>query len=262
MWRQEYDTLLDELFMGLRGPSPVDASALKLLTAQWAYLLFGLRDGHPDLLQTLAWQSWHQTDKGQVRFGATRRIVAARIISARDGIGELAKIVQEEWIAEVTRSGSEGQPESFIDHPTHHIQKDVALPESSQFGSTGTLIFPPISSRLELWEQLKHPRSMKDAHRTINAILRWTCDAGDFKNYQIPEGREAELYRATRLWNYPKDKERPTSDVKRIEFFAKALAGLMLGISPATATKRLSHWKLPQLWKANPFVPYFRDRSK
>ena len=263
MWRQEYDTLLDELFMGLRGPSPVDASALKLLTAQWAYLLFGLRDGHPELMEHIKWQPWWIKDgEGYIRIGAAERIVAARIVSARGENPEKAILVHEQWVGEA-RKNSEGNSEVNVHYqPARHITKDITLPESSQFGSTGTLIFPPISSRLELWEQLKHPRSMKDAHRTINAILRWTCDAGDFKNYQIPEGREAELYRATRLWNYPKDKERPTSDGKRIEFFAKALAGLMLGISPATATKRLSHWKLPQLWKANPFVPYFRDRSK
>ena len=242
--------------MGLRGPSPVDASALKLRTAQWAYLLFGLRDGHPDLLQCLQWQSWHQEGETQVRFGVAGRIVAARIISARGENGELVNLVHEQWIAEVTRSGIEGQPESFTPHPARHITKDVALPKSSQFGCSGTLIFPPISSRPELWEQLKHARSMKDVSQIMNVIYRWMCDAGDvFKNYRIPEGQEAELYRATRLWNYPKDKERPTSDDKRIEFFAKALAGLILGISPATATKRLSRWKLPQLWKSNPFVP-------
>ena len=93
---------------------------------------------------------------------------------------------------------------------------------------------------------------MKDTKRAVNTIYRWMCDAADvFNTYRIPEGQEGGLYRATRLWNYPKDKGRPTSDNKRIEFFAKALAGLMLGISPATATKRLSHWKLPQLWKSS-----------
>ena len=58
----------------------------------------------------------------------------------------------------------------------------------------------------------------------------------------------AELYRAKCLWTYPQATDRAKSDDKRIEFFAKALAGLMLGISPATAMKRLSRWRLPKLW--------------
>jgi len=232
--------------MGLRGPSPVDLGALKLLTTQWACLLFGLRDGHPDLLQRLVWQPWNQTG---VRIGIAGRIGFARIVSARGKEPEKVILIHEQWVAEMTR-GSEGQSESFAQQPVRHIQEVITLPESSQFGSSGSLYFPPISFKPELWEQLKHPRSMKDTKQTINSIFRWMRDVSDvFETYRLPEGQEAELYRATRLWNYPKDKERPTSDNKRIEFFAKALAGLMLGISPATATKRLSHWKLLQLWK-------------
>ncbi len=43
----------------------------------------------------------------------------------------------------------------------------------------------------------------------------------------------AELFKARKLWNYPRT-DRPTSDDKRIEFFAEALAGLMMEVSPAT----------------------------
>src|SRR5207237_446899 len=147
-------TFLDEFFMGLRGPSPVDTSALKLLTVQWAYLLFGLRDGHPDLLQCLDWQPWSQTG---VRIGTAGRIVGARIVSARGKEPEKAILVHEQCVAEMTRSGSEGQADSFAQQPVRYIQKVITLPESSQFGSSGPLYFPPTSSRPELWEQLKHP---------------------------------------------------------------------------------------------------------
>jgi hypothetical protein len=49
-----------------------------------------------------------------------------------------------------------------------------------------------------------------------------------------------DFLRAKRLPHCPKS-NRPRSDTKRIEFFAKVLAGLKLGIAPATATKRLAH---------------------
>ena len=57
----------------------------------------------------------------------------------------------------------------------------------------------------------------------------------------------AELFKARKLWNYPYA-SRPTSDDKRIEFFAETLAGLMMEISPATATKKLTRWQPPRLW--------------
>src|SRR5205807_6869132 len=52
-----------------------------------------------------------------------------------------------------------------------------------------------------------------------------------------------EIQRAKRLWNYPRT-DRPRSDDKRIEFFAKSFAALTLGKAPATATARwLSGWQ-------------------
>ena len=62
-----------------------------------------------------------------------------------------------------------------------------------------------------------------------------------------------ELLRAKKGWNYPK-KDRPKSDDKRVMFFAKILAGFMLGLSAGYATKRLAYWEWSKGWIQGPFV--------
>jgi hypothetical protein len=54
-----------------------------------------------------------------------------------------------------------------------------------------------------------------------------------------------DLLSAKWMPNYPRT-ERTRSDDKRILFYAKILAGLSLGIAPATAVKRLAHWGYPE----------------
>lgn len=52
------------------------------------------------------------------------------------------------------------------------------------------------------------------------------------------------LFEAKKLWLYPRT-HRPKSDDKRIEFFAKA-AGLLHGMAPATALRKLSGAHFPK----------------
>ncbi len=234
--------------MGLRGPQSADLGALKLLTVQWAYLLLGLRNGHPDLVELLEWKPWRERNGVKVRYGIAFRITLAHVVST-PGISGSIKFLREKLIVKDQRNSSNEPPQLYAE-PLERIQRNKYLPDD--FSSNGPLYFPSISPRPDLWQRLKHPRSIKGVKQTVDDLYRWMCDAGEvFKQYRIPEDRIAELYQAPRLWNYPgaTDKKRRSSDDKRIEFFAKALAGLILGISPATATKNLSRWKIPPLWK-------------
>jgi hypothetical protein len=56
--------------------------------------------------------------------------------------------------------------------------------------------------------------------------------------------RAKDLLKAKQSLAYPSSR-RARSEDKRVHFFAKACAGLGLGIAPATAIKRLSNLRLP-----------------
>ena len=240
--------------MGLRGPKPVNVAALKVNATQWFYLLLGLRDGHPDILQKHVWGPWTGSDEKQICAGRAERIPLARIIP--DGTGrETALLVFHRLttFANKTVAGDEAQ----FEYPLFQtIEQDTVLPRKWLFGLRSTehpsLFFPAVSPQPRLWQQLKKPRSVKEVREAGNNIYDWLTAAVPGVR-RMPLFRQAlcdhptELFNARKLWNYP-GTGRPTSDDKRIEFFAESLAGLMLGVAPATATKKLSRWSPPRLW--------------
>ena len=243
--------------MGLRGPKPVDLPVLKVNAVQWLYLLFGLRDGHPDAWQQLVWGDWTGKPPNQLRAAKSVRIQLVRIIP--DGTGrEIVAQVFEEITMFGSRTGLDDPGE--FKHPIYRqFEKDTDLPLTLRFGLKPTehpcLFFPALSPVPHLWGQLKTPRSIRQLQQTLNDIYDWLVPVVD-DACAVPEFRRAlcdypaELFRIRKLWNYP-GSNRPTSDDKRIEFFAEALAGLMLEIAPATATKKLSRWNPPKLWITN-----------
>lgn len=124
-------------------------------------------------------------------------------------------------------------------------------------------IVRPIFPNPEAWEQLKKASTVPELRRAAGRIRRWAraMPGVDWKEAGIGQPLEffhfsrvirrhaIELLRAKQMRNYPR--ERPTNDDKRIVFFAKVMAGLSLGIAPATATKRLGHcrWAKAQMEK-------------
>ncbi len=243
--------------MGLRGPKPVDLPVLKMNAVQWLYLLFGLRDGHRDVMQQLVWGDWTGKQPNQLCAAKSVRIQLVRIIP--DGTGrEIVAQVFEEITMFASRTGPDDPGE--FKHPIYRqFEKDTELPLKLCFGLQSTerpsLFFPAVSSVPQLWEQLKVPRSIRQLQQTLNDIYDWLVpvvhDVGAIPEFQRALCDDpAEIFRIRKLWSYPRS-NRPTSDNKRIEFFAEALAGLMLEIAPATATKKLSRWNPPKLWITN-----------
>jgi hypothetical protein len=90
-----------------------------------------------------------------------------------------------------------------------------------------------IVPRPEMWERLIKARSLADV-RNIASRLRpdHPMLASMLHSYA------GDFLRAKRLHNYPMS-NRPSSEYKRIEFYARVFAGLSLGIAPATTTRRL-----------------------
>jgi hypothetical protein len=240
--------------VGSRGPKPIEIAALKVNATQWFYLLVGLRDGHPDLLQKHVWGPWTGDTGMQICAGRAERIPLVRIIP--DGKGSETALVLFQRLttfANKTAVDEQGQ----FEHPLYQtIEQDTVLSQKWLFGlrpsQHPSLFFPALSPQPHLWRKLKNPRSIKEVHQIGNAIYEWIVAAvpgvstmREFRSAVCDHA--AELFRARKLWNYPRT-DRPTSDDKRLEFFAETLAGLMLGVAPATATKKLSHWSPPRLW--------------
>jgi hypothetical protein len=240
--------------LGSRGPKPVDVAALKVNATQWFYLLLGLRDGHPDLLQKHVWGPWTGETTRQICAGRAERIPLARIVPDSAG-GETARLVFQRLTTYANKTVGDEQPQ--IEYPLYQtLGQDTALPQKWLFGLKSTesfsLFFPAVSPQPQLWQRLKRPRSVKEVRQTGNDIYDWV-EAVVPGVSRMPQFRSTlcdhpeELLRARKLWNYPRT-DRPTSDDKRLEFFAETLAGLMLGVAPATATKKLSRWSPPRLW--------------
>ena len=239
--------------LGLRGPKSVKLAMLKVHAVQWTYFLFGLRDGHPDLLEMMRWGPWHGKTK-QVRGGTGKKVLLVRIIP-REGGRETAARVFEAVNVLATRTADNMDPR-FENSICQTIEMDLALPPKWRFGLSeferATLFFPGLPAQPQLWRQLKKPESIKQLQQTSEEICAW-LNASAPGIYSTPQFREAlcghttELFQAPKLWNFPRT-DRPSSDEKRIAFFAESLAGLMLGIAPATATKKLARWTPPKLW--------------
>lgn len=226
---------------------------LKVNAVQWTYILFGLRDGHPDLLEMMRWGPWRGKTK-QVRGGTATKVLLVRIIPRKGGRETAGRVFQAVNVL-ATRT-ADGMNPQFENPICQTIKMDLALPLKWRFGLSryvlATLFFPGLPAQPQLWRQLKRPESLKQLQQTGEDIYAW-LSASVPGIHSTPQFRDAlcghpsELFQARRLWNFPRT-DRPSSDEKRIAFFAESLAGLMLGIAPATATKKLARWTPPKLW--------------
>jgi hypothetical protein len=222
--------LLDKLTqMGLRGPKPVDVEHLRGEAIQWASFFYLLRDGVPGLIQHLKWS--------RVRLQGSAAVATMPASSGKDKPVRSAGM----W----ARRGELLEPPILI--PVS--KASLKLPERMTT-EDGWVIYRPIMPKPAVWEQIKRAR-------TVTQIKNVGRGMGKFQSLfvsstpwaQNPAGalrRYAEgILAAKRLPNYPKTK-RPRSDDKRVEFMAKTMAGLTLGLTAITALKRLSHWRWPK----------------
>jgi hypothetical protein len=119
------------------------------------------------------------------------------------------------------------------------------------------IISPPTFPKPQVWVRLKKARTVGQIKAAARGIGRL---GSAFTSPEVPgheywglnpAGALCEHARgilvAKQLPHYPKT-DRPSSDDKRVEFLAKVMAGLTLGLAPITAVKRLSHWHWPKDW--------------
>jgi hypothetical protein len=197
--------------MAKRGPKPVDMAILRGVAGRWAYFLFALRDGIDGAVFHVEWgpeQRWVLGDK-KATVRSPRQIKKASILHADTAWQELVRRLK-----------------------------------SDEFH-----VVEPVPHHTEVWNQLKTARSV-GAVRSVASEMRVWVDrcrppiSGAAIFPQVVASHSKELLEARELPSYPRS-NRPSSDDKRVEFFAKVLAGLELGIAPATAIKGLHGERFP-----------------
>jgi hypothetical protein len=94
-----------------------------------------------------------------------------------------------------------------------------------------------------VWKRLKEAQSVADVRQFVNDLYKRYRVINEWQWQALRSGAQ-DLLSATQLTNYP-NSDRQRSDDKCIQFWAKVLAGSLLGMAPATATKRLGHLPLP-----------------
>lgn len=223
-------------YMVKPGPKPINSDALKGSAQSWATFFYSLRDGEPGVGQRVKWgdwEEWHGVAKlgpdeiaqlsnqpdGKLRIRKAKRILAINLINLDTPIESQDKILR----ALKTRD-------------------DLVV----------SMLVPPSQ---ELWQEFRDARTITKHLRAASQIADWWKGRyGTGGGSQHPVGVLATagdelallasraLFNAKKLWLYPRasEAERSTSDDKRIEFFAKAAAGLVYGIAPATALRKLT----------------------
>lgn len=206
-----------------RGPKPVDLGQLRYDAYQLALALCALRHGWPGFLTHLRGGVWVSRLLAQIR---------------EDELGHPERTKQRILAGQMDYSPFRYKVTTLaLPLPlTSKVRKDVV---GLVRRNKNWRFKPPISARPEIWELLTAARSVAEVReiarrlRPLYPLLASTLDS-----------HAEDFLRAKQLPNYPRSNRPRTAD-KRTQFYAKILAGLRLGIAPATATKRLAHSGLP-----------------
>lgn len=207
--------------MGSRGPKPKSLQehsarkeSLRTAARTWAYLLYGLRDGAPGYAQKVEFES---AGDGRI-LTAKMRTKTIRFLPsdsyAEQGIEKLLRT--DDWI-----------------------------------------VCPPSKPEPKLWEQFRDAETLTEHQRAARKIQRWwnarqrkinpvstppvrsPAFTTSTAQFQLLASRDLLDAKKSSLYPQTPEEDRPTNDNKRVQFFAKAMAGLLHSIAPATAMR---HW--------------------
>jgi len=207
--------------MGNRRPKPVDVGQLSFQAYLFVLAFYGLRDGAPALLRHVKGGVWK-----------TRLLPELR----EDELGRPEKVRERILVGKMTYKPIRYRVKTLTVPSTKKALKDAC--ELVRRNKNWRLT-PPVFPRPELWQRLNKTRSVAEVRKIAGRIRRVYPLLASLLYSQA-----ADFLAAKKLHNCPKS-NRPRSDDKRAQFFSKVLAGLRVGIAPATATKRLAHSSLP-----------------
>ena len=249
--------MFDEMSMPGRRPILIGqqgVNSLKRHAIFWTYLLYALRDGADGYVQELRWGPMEEFH-GEPAFGQSLAI------AKREGQEVVVKYGSPLGALPLARSMSQQQLKKW------------------QRTQDGWHYVPPILASPQIWERLKDARTVPQIGSVARDLKRWADRTP--KSYYVMDGQRHEdarvpilpihlrvfhahakkILAAKKLWTYPRT-NRPKSDNKRIDFFGKSLAGLMFGLAPATAQRRLTGWRWPQQAFERSMVGHFMQMKR
>jgi hypothetical protein len=223
--------------MARPGPKPANLQELKHLAAMFTRLFLYLRYGRAgQIFRT------KRIAKTRLQDG---RVIPLKQYRAQGGLDD-GNIVDSggEIVAQIipTRAPEGRSLEKQAQFEARARKALSQITADPEFEARRIWMAQPIFARPDLWEQLKGANSIEEMQRVTVDIARWMRSFVHPRWRRELQNHAADLFHAKEnLWNYPRS-DRPSSDKRRVEFFGKSLAGLILGISPATATKHLLRW--------------------
>lgn len=187
----------------------------------------------------------HAIDKERLTFRAAQ--LANFLFTLRDG-----------QPARIRTQGPSGWIEAGMIVTQNPTEARRFVERLQRLSGTQWQVIPEVCQNRAAWEMLKRAHTEMDIRRAAKSIAHWArrVERSDWRT-EIPSaiGKHAkDLLRAKKNWAYPGDLRRPTSDDKRVLFFAKILAGLVSGLSPTYAIKVLASWPWTREWIQGPFV--------
>lgn len=254
--------------MGCVGRKPIDSDLLRGYATQWACLLYGVRDGYPGFImpsrQASAGKGASAVQRGTNKPNRTIRLTARRIPFPPTAVVTF--------------------PREDKKRVTQFLKSRLNRPQST----FRYAYLPSVQPDDEIWNRLKKAKKTEHVEQVFEKLCRWAlglhapvifrgtdkttlaCDVPKSKAYAraaakknlqegivsgwpllpflISKDWAGKILAAKRLWTYPRT-VRSKSDDKRIEFFARSLAAITFGKSPATATARwLANWHWPKDW--------------
>jgi len=216
--------------MGRRGPKPVNVGLLRMYAHDWSLFLYKLRDGKEAELYKLTAERTERTDEKGGRH--THIVVQKRLFVAKfQPVSEEARLL---------------------------LKNSLPKPKGGEW-----LVDPPVLPAPDVWEQFKRARSKGELEKAFTLMQKHVqeVDLGVMTHlFKAARERAEDVLRAKRLPHYPCS-HRPGSDNRRVDFFAKILAGLAVGLSPLTTTKRLARW-LPTIPMYSANLERERTRNK
>jgi hypothetical protein len=212
-----------------------DAEELLRYEGLWVDTFVGMRDGSPEIVEKMP-------------------VGSRMFIKASGQPRQWTQITTPDHPPRIKR-----QPK-FSDTPAELNQwRQQVLAEEERFEQMAyqmeTYAFPAIPHEQHLWEALKRARTGTQVRKIFTLSKEWLKTRAEGPNggfvawwyWRIVLYREADKFaKAKNDPRYPMRDSRLSGDYRRVEYFARVMAGLTLRIAPSTSVEILRKFKHPE----------------
>ena len=213
--------------MGKRGPKPVDIGFLNFWEYEWCKALHHLRDG----VALPVISPWTRQSRRALLHDARTRLVALRAVTV--------EAYCREWVSDGPHTADER--EALCAHPANLRAAEHAR-AAEMAGLERVLERPRLDARRAIWRALVEARTPQAVTR---ACARWArmpdARGAGWSGYADHIRTHTTAFLAMkRNVRFPRA---PFADDARLDYVARGMAGVMVGVSPTTGDERLRNLK-------------------